>query len=584
MAKDKKTDDGSIQLEFPPIRGYPELRWAGKRPLRTLHHYPAQLRDSYGSSAPDGWRNRLYWGDNLQVMAHLVGEFKGRVNLIYIDPPFDSKAEYKKRISYAGTEVASDLSMFEEKQYGDMWASEEYLQQMYERLLLAWSLLHESGSIFLHCDWHANAYLRLILNEVFGANNCRNEIVWCYTGPSAARTNFPRKHDTILYYVKNQSAPFRMPRIAHKSGVHNTGQVFGAASAADQDLKERLESEGKKVESWWVDIWSTDRYRSEMVGYPTQKPELLIQRIIECATQPGELVFDAFMGSGTTQAVATKLGRRFLGSDINLGAVNTTIARLQQISIDSQTPTAISPDSSVAPGFDLYTVNHYDVFRNEVEARPLLMEALGISPGGQAPWDGTREGRVVKVMPINRIATRADLNDILHGVNPKTWERRAQDKPRDPAERITLVCMGHEPDLGLYLRLELEKLGQFKIEVEVLDVLRHGAKLEFKRNSEALVEAKGGKLRIVSFYPMNLLQKLSLERDRVEDWRELVERVQIDWTYDGAVFTPTHVDAPARKGATVNGTYAIPAGAKTIRVRITDLLSESWEGSVEVGG
>ena len=151
----------------PVIKGYPELRWTGKRPYRSTQYFPAQLKESYGEPT-DGWINKVFWGDNLQVMSHLLKEYRGKIDLIYIDPPFDSKADYKKVIKLKGEIIASDSSTFEEKQYGDIWNSDDYLQFMYQRLILCRELLSESGSIFLHCDWHKSHLLRFLMDEIFG--------------------------------------------------------------------------------------------------------------------------------------------------------------------------------------------------------------------------------------------------------------------------------------------------------------------------------------------------------------------------------------------------------------------------------
>lgn len=162
--------------EFEPIRGRPMLQWAGKRPFTATQFFPAQEKERHGDEV-NGWMNRIYWGDNLQVMAHLLKEFRGRVDLIYIDPPFDSKADYKKTINLRGKKVANDHSNFEDKQYTDIWTNDEYLQFMYERLILCRELLSETGSIYLHCDWHKVHYLRAIMDEIFGTDNVRNEII-----------------------------------------------------------------------------------------------------------------------------------------------------------------------------------------------------------------------------------------------------------------------------------------------------------------------------------------------------------------------------------------------------------------------
>ena len=150
----------------PTIKGYPELRWTGKRPYESTQYYPAQLRERYGEET-NGWINKIFWGDNLQVMSHLLKEYRGKIDLIYIDPPFDSKADYKKKIKMKNTGTAlSDTSTFEEKQYGDIWTNDEYLQFMYERFILIRELLSERGSLYVHCDWHKVHHLRMVLDEV----------------------------------------------------------------------------------------------------------------------------------------------------------------------------------------------------------------------------------------------------------------------------------------------------------------------------------------------------------------------------------------------------------------------------------
>ena len=167
----------SYEFDWEPIRGYPELRWAGKRPFRSTRFYPAQRKETYGSPV-DGWMNRIFWGDNIQVMSHLLKEFRGRIQLVYIDPPFDSKADYKKSITLRGSEVKNDHSSFEEKQYSDIWSNDEYLQFMYERIILIRELMSQEANIFLHMDWHRAHSLRAILDEVFGPNNFVDEIIF----------------------------------------------------------------------------------------------------------------------------------------------------------------------------------------------------------------------------------------------------------------------------------------------------------------------------------------------------------------------------------------------------------------------
>jgi site-specific DNA-methyltransferase (adenine-specific)/adenine-specific DNA-methyltransferase len=285
------------------------------------------------------------------------------------------------------------------------------------------------------------------------------------------------------------------------------------------------------------------------------------------------------MGSGTTQAVAMKLGRRFIGADINLGSIHMTVKRLIGVAEDIRHK-CINSDLKYFTGLELYNVNHYDIFRNPVQAQELLIEALEVQKlEFSTVFDGEKDGRMVKIMPVNRIATRADLNELIAGFDYKAWERKQNEAPNRPVEKVTLVCMGHEPDLAAQLELAVKR---FKIDVEVVDILRDKANLEFKHDSEAKVVIKNGELVIDRFYPMNLLQKLSLQKASVEDWKELVESVMIDWNYDGAVLQPAIVDIP-EKNEFVKGAYKVPQDAGTIRVKITDLLSESWEGSLGNG-
>ena len=179
-------------------------------------------------------------------------------------------------------------------------------------------------------------------------------------------------------------------------------------------------------------------------------------------------------------------------------------------------------------------------------------------------------------MPVNRIATKADLNELISNFDYKAFEKAQIENPGKPVAHITLVCMGHEPDLGAALQEQVS----YKLDIEVLDILRNKSNLEFKRDAEAEIVKENGKLVIKQFYPMNLLQKLSLQKETVGDWRELVESIMVDFNYDGAVFEPTTLDVP-EKDALVSGFYEIPANAGTIRVKITDLLSESLEMEVK---
>jgi DNA modification methylase len=687
-------ENEQLTFEFakrPTIKGFPELRWTGKRPYEFTQYYPAQLRERYGEEQ-NGWINKIFWGDNLQVMSHLLKEYRGQVDLIYIDPPFDSKADYKKRITIKGVgggKAESDISSFEEKQYGDIWTNDEYIQFMYERLIIMRELLSERGSIYLHCDWHQSHHLRCILDEIYGIDNCHNVLTWkrshAQGNAGQGAQHFGRITDTIFLYSKtadpiwNQQyqnysdevlrrdykyvdeitgeryrlMPVDGPGGASKGNpyyeflgvsgywrysqntmkkLYDNGEIVLSSTGRSLSRKKYLkDAKGTPITELWDDLNRVSPTSTERLDYPTQKPECLLERIIKTSSNSGSIVFDCFMGSGTTQAVAMKLGRRFIGADINLGAIQTTTKRLinvtkalkpkknQQLTLmdggkksvtynvvepthsmveespagyyatesnsvsntqfnHESTDTESSADDVKYTGFEVYNVNNYDFFRNPVEARDLIIEALEIQPYPQSHvWNGELDGRMVKIMPVNHIATKADLEELKANLPYHAYEKRKEESPNQPVERITIVCMGHEPDLKASLEQELS---DYKLDIEIVDILRDKKELQLKREAEAEITREGDKLVIRSFYPMNLLQKLSLQKEYVEDWRQLVESIMIDWNYDGVVMQPSVTDVPGKKEL-VEGIYDIPKDAGTIKVKITDLLSESLEMEVE---
>jgi site-specific DNA-methyltransferase (adenine-specific)/adenine-specific DNA-methyltransferase len=595
------------KYKFEPIKGYPMLNWHGKRPFTSTQYYPAQKKEVYGEEV-DGWINKVFWGDNLQVMSHLLKEYRGKVQLVYIDPPFDSKADYKKKIQLRDKSVTNDQSSFEDKQYTDIWSNDDYLQFMYERLTLIRELLTSNGGIWLHCDWRKCHQLRLILDEIFGTSCFRGHIVWRTMTSSGykGKSSLGKSSADLLYYSKSPENftynPVYLPmsenmrqRYSHSD---SDGRLFKDSYLGDvtdttiEQLKKENklyitsnggyrikhyldEAKGTIADNIWTDIPPENSQSSIMTGYPTQKPEALLSRIIEMTSCKGDVVFDCFMGSGTTQAIAMKLGRKFLGADINLGAIQTTTKRLNKIAKDlNQT----EDNEQYYTSFEVYNVNHYDVFRNPVEAKDLLIDALEIDKLDQSIYDGKKDGYNVKIMPVNRIATREDLNELLSNFPIKVFEKLREKAPNKPVDSIMLVCMGHEPDL----KAHLEQESGYKLDVKVVDILRDKANIEFKRDSEAKISTENNKLIVENFYPMNLLQKLSLQKESVSEWRELVETIMIDWNFDGAVMEPTVIDTPD-KNEFVKGEYDIPAEAGTIKIKITDLLSESYEEVINYG-
>ncbi len=347
----RKKDDGSAKkIERMPkslLEELPRIAAEGRREAQQLleranngariglqtNELVLPSRDSAGlwrgqnsQVAGDGWINRLIYGDNLLAMQALLSgdeatglpSLRGKVDLIYIDPPFDSKADYRTKVSLPGVDLEQHPTVIEQFAYSDTWGdgTVSYLKMLYPRLVLMRELLSERGSIYVHIDWHVGHYVKAIMDEVFGKENFVNEIVWCYSGPQRSNGSFARKHDMLYFYSKTNNNTFNIQRVPHKSGLHGKGGFGFSSTDIKKDKLDELEEQGKILEDWWIDISPVGRIIKEITGYSTQKPEALLERIIKASSNEGDLVCDLFGGSGTTAAVAERLGRRWITTDI----------------------------------------------------------------------------------------------------------------------------------------------------------------------------------------------------------------------------------------------------------------------------
>jgi DNA modification methylase len=306
----------------------PTLHWNGKDPTPPQ---PAPLNlDSVIHPGGAGWpdvspTNQLYLGDNLAVMTALLPEYEGRIDLIYADPPFFTNRHFPARIG-RGEDSRKPAEWQLAEGYADHWKDlDEYIQFLYERLALMHRLLAPNGTLYLHLDWHADAYARLLLDELFGAEHFLNEIIWAYHGPSPIRSAFNRKHDTILVYTKSATYTFNADAVRVPYD-QTTVKTFAASKKAGFGKVPDL-ARGKVPEDWWY-FPVVARLHNERTGYPTQKPEALLERIILASSNPGDLVADFFCGSGTTPLAAARHGRRFLAADGSLRAIHTARTRL----------------------------------------------------------------------------------------------------------------------------------------------------------------------------------------------------------------------------------------------------------------
>lgn len=291
--------------------------------------------------APAG--DRLFLGDNINVMASLLPNYAGRLDLIYADPPFFTNKRFPARIG-RGEDSRRPQGWRLAEGYADHWDDlDSYLDFLYPRLELMHRLLAPHGTLYLHLDWHADAYARLLLDEIFGRGRLLNAIAWVYHGPSPIRSAFNRKHDTILAYTKGDDYIFNADAV--REPYHpSTVKTFGSSSKAGFGKVPDLQR-GKVPEDWWY-FPVVARLHNERTGYPTQKPEALLERLLLASSNPGNLVADFFCGSGTFPLVAARHGRRFLAGDVAWRAVHTTRSRLVEA---SREPLAIYHTDGLPP-------------------------------------------------------------------------------------------------------------------------------------------------------------------------------------------------------------------------------------------
>jgi len=605
-------------------KGRPLLQWVGKKPLESVQFFPAQETEVYGDKEAKDF-NKLFWGDNLQVLSHLLKEYRGKIDLIYIDPPFDSKADYVKKVKIRGEKVSGvDQNLFEEKQYSDIWEKDEFLQFMYERLLLMKELLSESGTFYLHCDWHKSHLLRNILDEVFGETNFLNEIIWEYQGSWVEPDNkFPSRHQNIYVYAKNkgQHTFFRLYEEDKETAINFKrwqeyvvdNKIFGKSypktdsrfnAYIDRFVEENgrkpkdddviLEFKGSVVGSVWY-IKVADPKSEENTKYPTQKPEALLERIIKASTNEGDIVADVFVGSGTTCAVAQKMGRKWIGCDINKGAIQTTTKRLNQIVVDQQKDKIKNFKGSF--GFKVLNVNDYDVFKNEVLAKEIVMEMYGVEPIKRSYFDGVLGKDLVKIMPMNRVLNKMDVRSILKniqdGIGNFTVKTSSKAKDAVYEEKVRVICSGTEYDVPHFLKKE-NKTG---VVIEVNDILGDTKELVFKEYPESKINIKEKnkklEVEIKEFYSPLLMRKLEIENSKiinkkekakVEDFKQIIDSVAIDVDYNGKLFNAEVMDLPDKK-ETIKAKYSweyTKKGKYTVAIKVVDVLGEEYFETFEI--
>jgi adenine-specific DNA-methyltransferase len=671
------------EVKITAAKGRPMLTWVGKRPLRQIPAFPAQLAEKFALPGAedavrgelwDGWPEAyprgglLFHGDNKEVLAHLLANgFRGKVNLVYIDPPFDSGADYVRKVALRGPKGTAKMdgeayTLGEQIQYTDIWANDNYLQFMYERLALLSELLAANGSVYLHCDPRKSHHLRCLLDEIFGSNAFVSEIIWQSADAQSSARRYGPIHNTILYYARSDDRLWndvrtplskstadtwytheevvetdlvnalgvQLPKgtvrrynmadlTARKRGGDTeyewhgvrppTGRywAYSRANMEEFDHQGRLaysssrrpylkryldEVTGTPPQDLWTDISMLRGIGGvESTDYPTEKPEKLLERIVRISSEPGDIVLDAFIGSGTTAAVAQKLGRRWIGADINKGAIQTTAKRLQGATRAQQDATREldvedAPSAPAQLAFTTWRVNDYDLQVQHNEAINLAAEFLGVQRTRTDPYfDGTLGRSLVKVIAFGRPLTPLDLEEL----------KRELDTRRDEDREVTIVCLGvelaakHWVDDWNALRKGAAAVNRIRL-IELRTDSKYGGFLRHEPATARVKVRRSGAdmvVEITDFISPSIVERLrqqaGLLSPKIDDWRAIVDCLMIDPAYDGRVFNVVLSDVPERKQDLVRGRYELPApaGKTAVAVKIVDMLGEEVLSVVE---
>jgi DNA modification methylase len=595
--------------------------------------------DLFAAGRETEWRNRLIWGDNKYVLPSLLPEFSGKINLIYIDPPFTTGQDFSFNATIPGyhagenedpTVFTKQPSIIEQKAYRDTWGAHDdsYLQVMYERLTLMRELLDENGTIYLHCDWRKNSALRLILDEVFGSNNFMNEVIWkrdsAAKGAKKTSRQWSREGDSILVYRKQEGAFFAQVYITELTDTQlreymyedPDGRKFKKVTLGDyseesirqfrtQNLIYKTSSgrEYKKyyldearfaIGSIWTDIVNLSKGQHEQVGYLTQKPEELLDRIIRASSQEGDIVLDCFAGSGTTAVAAEKLDRRWIACDLGRFAVHTTRKRL--LSIPNVKP-------FVVQNLGKYERQAWQIaeFRAEGAAaleeqrlreaayRKFILDLYHATPlNGQTWLHGLKAGRAVHVGAVDAPVTLADVKAVAR----ETWKLAGSG---GGASKAAADILGWE------WAFELNEIARQVAAESRVDVA-------FKRIPHEVLEKKAVDQGDIKFFELGALsvepkqkgRELTLKltdfmvpiddvpeeaRKAIKHWSQMIDYWAVDWDFKEDTFHNqwqsyrTRQDTDLELSAKYE--YAEP-GSYRVVVKVIDILGNDTTKTLEV--
>ena len=650
------------KIKITPAKGRPMLHWVGKKPLDYVKGFPTQLIEVFDplnngqrietptyDELKDNWQNLLFHGDNKDVLATLLElGFRGKIDLVYIDPPFKSGADYVRKVELRGLKNLGrieddEASLLQQTMYFDIWNNDTYLQFMYERLMLLKELLSDAGSIYVHLDHRVVHYIKSLLDEIFGPENFRNEIVWRRQIPRGMKAHaefLPFSAEYILLYTRGENATWNQPIKINKLTLEEAGKKYmkdemGFFRTSDPgtysfDSLLKLYKEGKlyaprggeiivdyenkvirstigniavkyyrkqennyvleetPVDNIWDDIPGLGIVSSQWIGFQTQKPEALLERIIKASSKDPQqaindgqdisIILDCFIGSGTTARATQKLGRRWIGCDINKGAIQLTSRELQKIILEQ-----VRKGETKYPTFAIYKVNDYDLKLLRTEAIELAVQHIGIQRiRTDTFFDGYLGKNLVKIIDFNHPLTLLDL---------QLLQDELKKRPNEDRD-ITIVCLGKELAVDPWINEWNKKHPVNKVHVIELKTDKKYGGLLIHKPAEAkiAIERKDKNKAVVEiqdFISPTIIERLNIDNKlfkvKIPDFRCMIDTVLIDNNYDGKTFHIVHSDVPERKDDLVKGEYQIeiPDEKAKVAVKIIDMLGEEVINVVE---
>lgn len=531
-----------------------------------------------GETFEDGWRNKLIWGDNKLVMSSLLDQFAGKIDLIYIDPPFATGADFSMKVPIG--EAAESLNKaptsVEEKAYRDTWGrgQSSYLEMIASRLELARDLLKDSGTIFVHVDPGMSARVRLLLDEIFGIESFINEIIWCYRGGGVPKSAFARKHDCIMWHSKGPSHHFEPQYVPYSEA--SQALVEGRGGTAIDDRPRDLER-GAHMPDWWSDINSLQTWSPERTGYDTQKPLDLLKRIISSSTEHGALVLDFFCGSGTTAIAAEELGRRWVACDLGRYAVHTTRKRL--LDIENCRP------------FDVLNLGKYErkywqvaTFGEDLdddgvislyEYLAFMLKLYGAAPiTGMKSINGRKDKALVHIGAVDAPVTLKEIGDAvdeciamkgseLHVLGWE-WEMGLHDPMTDMAAKKGVKLV-----LRQIPREVMEAQAAAKGDVQFFELAYLDTKVKTSKKGEFTIE-------LTNFVIPNPELISDDVREKVTKWSDYVDYWAVDWDFSDDTFHQGWVTYRTRKDRKLDlvsdpHTYETP-GEHRVMVKVIDIF------------